>query len=284
MIRLRLKATYVPSDVVFATKPQLAVRMIERVIATAVPFQWVAATRSMVSPMLSGTYADPARATCSVSMPPVSFGPGGKPRAIAGTAAEIAKALGASDWQRLSAASGTKGPRLHDWYYLELADLGVEEFNDENHGLWTRGLLIRRNIADGDLAYFSTWCPAGTPIEILVRVECHRGRSRTVSTLPERVRSRPQRDQILAWLASPCLARHACLRHDGGDPAPGKQVAAQKNTPLHLIRWSIQEIRRVAHRLARRRIDPSYVIAWSLWRRAHQAAAQQSHLKRKFQL
>ena len=34
--------------------------------------------------------------------------------------------------------------------------------------------LIRRNIADGDLAYFSTWCPAGTPIDTLVSVEGHR--------------------------------------------------------------------------------------------------------------
>src|SRR5271165_6002947 len=91
----------------------------------------------------------------------------GKPQAIAGTAAKIAKALGASDWQRLSAGSGTKGPRLHDWCYLELADLEAEEFNVENHGLWTRGLLIRRNIADGDLAYFTTWCPAGTSIATL---------------------------------------------------------------------------------------------------------------------
>jgi SRSO17 transposase len=32
-------------------------------------------------------------------------------------------------------------------------------------------LLIRRNIADGDLAFFSTWCPPGTSIETLVRVE-----------------------------------------------------------------------------------------------------------------
>jgi len=46
----------------------------------------------------------------------------------------------------------------------------------------------------------------------------------------------------------------------------------------------IQEIRRIAHRLARKRIDPAYIIAWSLWRRAHQAAAQKSHLKQKLQL
>ncbi len=41
-------------------------------------------------------------------------------------------------------------------------------------GVWTRGLLIRRNIADGDLAFFSTWCPTGTSIETLVTVEGHR--------------------------------------------------------------------------------------------------------------
>src|SRR6201989_2506711 len=37
----RLKATYVPSDMVFATKPQLAARMIKQAIATSVPFRWV---------------------------------------------------------------------------------------------------------------------------------------------------------------------------------------------------------------------------------------------------
>jgi hypothetical protein len=45
---------------------------------------------------------------------------------------------------------------------------------DGAEGLWTRGLLIRRHRADGELAYFSTWCPAGTQIETLVAVEGHR--------------------------------------------------------------------------------------------------------------
>jgi hypothetical protein len=51
-----------------------------------------------------------------------------------------------------------------------------------------------------------------------------------------------------------------------------------------LICWSVQEIRRVACRLAQRRIQPAAVIAWSLWRRAQQAAAQQAHIKSKTQL
>jgi SRSO17 transposase len=75
---------------------------------------------------------------------------------------------------RLSAGDGTKGPRLHDWAYLELADLEAAEYGDDLSGLWTRGLLIRRSIADGELAFFSTWCPAGTGIETLVKVEGHR--------------------------------------------------------------------------------------------------------------
>jgi SRSO17 transposase len=82
--------------------------------------------------------------------------------------------LDASAWQRLSAGEGTKGPRLYDWAYLELADLDASEYDCGQSGPWTRGLLIRRNLADGECAYFTTWCPAGTGIETLVAVEGQR--------------------------------------------------------------------------------------------------------------
>jgi SRSO17 transposase len=39
----RLKTTYVPGDISFSTKPQLAAEMIERAVAAGVPFRWVAA-------------------------------------------------------------------------------------------------------------------------------------------------------------------------------------------------------------------------------------------------
>jgi len=51
-----------------------------------------------------------------------------------------------------------------------------------------------------------------------------------------------------------------------------------------LIRWSVQEIRRIAIRLAQRRINPAHVIAWSIWRRAHQAVARKAHVKQNMQL
>ena len=116
------------------------------------------------------------------------FNSWGKRRSVSGTAAEIASTRRSSDWKRLSAGDGTKGPRLHDWCYLELADLDAAQFNSANDGLWTRGLLIRRRIADDDLAFFTTWCPAGTAIETLdrwSRSKAIAGRSRTVLRLPK---------------------------------------------------------------------------------------------------
>lgn len=97
----------------------------------------------------------------------------GKP-AVFGTAGEIAQDLDPAAWHRLSAGEGTKGARLHDWAYLELADIEATDYGKGRKGVWTRGLLIRRHIADGELAFFTTWCPAGTGIDALVHVEGHR--------------------------------------------------------------------------------------------------------------
>ena len=170
----RLKATYVPSDVAFATKPQLAARMIERALAASVPFHWVAADTVYGVGDIERVLRRAGKGYVLGVNSGHWFGSWNKERPLGGSAAEIAGTLEPADWRRLSAGDGTKGPRLHDWVYLELADLEAEEFSDEDHGLWTRGMLIRRNIVDGDLAYFTTWCPAGTSIATLVSVEGHR--------------------------------------------------------------------------------------------------------------
>jgi SRSO17 transposase len=72
---------------------------------------------------------------------------------MAGTASAIAEDLPPTDWKRLSAGEGTKGPRFYDWAYVELADLEASQYDEAQSGLWTRGLLIRRGTADGALAF-----------------------------------------------------------------------------------------------------------------------------------
>src|SRR5487761_2422029 len=170
----RMAAAHVPDGTAFATKPGLATRMIARAIAGSVPFKWVAGDTVYGVGDIEQQLRQAGKGyVLGVSSAHV-FHSWGKPRSVSGTAAEIASTRRSSDWKRLSAGAGTKGPRLHDWCYLELADLGGEELNSASHGLWTRGLLIRRRIADGDLAFFTTWCPAATSIETLVAVEGHR--------------------------------------------------------------------------------------------------------------
>jgi SRSO17 transposase len=170
----RMAAAHVPEGTGFATKPAMALTMIERALATDVPFGWVAAD----SVYGVGDIEMALRRTCKGYVLGINanhyFGSwAGKP-AVAGTALEIAQGLDPSAWQRLSSGEGTKGARLHDWAYCELADLDAAEYDENRSGLWTRGLLIRRTIADGDLAFFSTWCPSGTDIATLVKVEGHR--------------------------------------------------------------------------------------------------------------
>src|SRR5215218_1566638 len=169
----RRAVAHVPEDVTFATKPQIARAMIERAIAADVLFAWVTADSiygvSEIEMMLrrqkgyvlgvSGTHQFNSWI--------------GKPE-IGGTAEEIAEELDESVWRRLSAGAGTKGERLYDWAYLELADLEADEYNESLPGVWTRGLLIRRSLTGGEFAFFTTWCPAGTPIGMLVAVEGRR--------------------------------------------------------------------------------------------------------------
>jgi SRSO17 transposase len=170
----RMATAHVPEVTRFATKPAIALAMIARAIDVDVPFAWVAAD----SVYGVGDVEIALRRAGKGYVLGVSanhpFRSWARPQPVGGTAKDIAESLAETAWQRLSAGEGTKGERLHDWAYLDLADLDADEYNDALTGLWTRGLLIRRNIADGDLAYFSTWCPAGTPIEKLVNVEGHR--------------------------------------------------------------------------------------------------------------
>jgi SRSO17 transposase len=171
----RLKAAHVPDEVGFATKPQIARRMIARAIAAKVPFSFVAADSVYGTGEIETVLRKAGKGYVLGVAANHVFNSWGKKQSVRSTAAKIAQSLPKNAWRRLSSGEGTKGSRLHDWAYLELADLDAGEYSSALTGKeWTRGLLIRRNIADGDLAFFSTWCPKGTPMKKLVLVEGHR--------------------------------------------------------------------------------------------------------------
>ena len=148
---------------------------------------------------------------------------------VAGTAEQIAKELDESAWQRLSAGAGTKGERLYDWAYCELADLEADEYNESLPGVWTRGLLIRRSLTDGELAFFTSWCPAGTPIETLVTVE---GRRWAIEDAFETAKTEVglAHNETRSWhgwhrhvsLVMLAFAMLAVIRHHANAPTPPK--------------------------------------------------------------
>jgi hypothetical protein len=148
--------------------------------------------------------------------------------------------------------------------------------------------LIRRRLLDGELAYFTTWCPQGTSMDALVRVEGARWRieegfetaNNELGLDHNESRSwhgwhRPVSLVMLAY------AVMGVVRHLAHAVLPPKTPTANS---AKLIRWSVQEIRRLALKLAQRRIPATHMLAWSVFRRAHQATARQSHLPRKMQL
>jgi SRSO17 transposase len=226
----------VPPEVGFATEPRLAGRMVERAIAAGVPFAWVAGDgvygvgefetalrRAGKGYVLGVNATQPFNAWI------------GKP-AVAGTAEEIARGLEPAAWRRLSAGEGTRGPRLSDWAYRELADLDADEYRRGATGVWTRGLLIRRSLADGECAYFTTWCPAGTTIETLVAVE---GRRWAIEDAFETAKTELGLDhhETRRWhgwhrhvsLVMLAFAMLAVIRHHANAPTPPK-------TPIRLAR------------------------------------------------
>ena len=170
----RLKAAHVPQDVGFATKPQIARAMIARAVATRVPFSFVAADSVYGTGDIETLLRKAGKGYVLGVASNHVFRSWDKKQLVGGTASKIAQDLPKKAWRRLSSGEGTKGPRLHEWAYVELADLDAGEYNSGLIGKWTRGLLIRRNIVNGDLAFFSTWCPKGTSMKKLVSVEGHR--------------------------------------------------------------------------------------------------------------
>ena len=154
----------VPEEVRFATKPQLARRMLERALDAGVPAAWVTGDTvyggdRRLRMWLEGRN-QPFVLAIKSNEPLWSDGEGGVRQR---PAARIAASLTDEDWQRLSAGDGAKGPRLYDWARAEL-------FRLPDPG-WNHWLLVRRSIDDPkDLAYYVCFGPADTSLEELVRV------------------------------------------------------------------------------------------------------------------
>ena len=157
--RGRCRAAGIGDDVAFATKPELARKMIERAVRAGVPFSWVAGDEVYGgNPRLRAWLEEQEipyvmAVACSEIIPMAAGGM---------RADDAAGLVPKGGWQRLSCADGSKGPRLYDWALIGAADPG-------HH------LLVRRSLVPGEkgqleLAFFRCWSPRPVALPELVAV------------------------------------------------------------------------------------------------------------------
>lgn len=148
----------------FRTKPQLARELIERALDDGVPARWVVADEVYGSDgKLRRALEDRGQAyvlavrsnETATTWPP--YGVPGQVRV-----AEVAAAVPADAWQRLSCGDGAQGPREYDWVLVPL--------RPALRAGWVHALLVRRHPKQTDeLAYFLVYAPQDTPLEEVVR-------------------------------------------------------------------------------------------------------------------
>jgi SRSO17 transposase len=159
----------IPEEVRFATKPELAARMLEQAFDADVPAGWVTGDsvyggarklrmflEARKRPFVLAVTGDEALWTDAGRGPEQA------------RARRLAKDLPPTAWRRLSAGTGSKGERLFDWALVPLYRL--QRTPEER--LWGHWLVVRRSIAAPEkLAFYVAFAPKdGTTLEGLVCV------------------------------------------------------------------------------------------------------------------
>jgi len=158
--RARCRAAGIPDKVPFQTKPQLALRMLERAHAVDGPVRWVLADEvyGKSEELRRGLEAQRQSYVLAVSCN-LGVRLAGQKAKEACRVDEVVAKLPAEAWQRLSAGEGSKGPRLYDWAWLEMecSDLPQE---------WKRFLLARRSLEKPEeIAYYFVYAPAAVTLQ-----------------------------------------------------------------------------------------------------------------------
>src|SRR3954466_14992357 len=270
--RDRCAAAGVPDDIVFATKPALATGLIRRAVAAGVPAGWVAGDEVYgADPTLRRTarrlglgYVLQVAANRRV---PTQAGPI--------RVDQLPALLPDRAWQKLSTGAGSKGHRIYSWAWIALEPEDAADTGPHH-------LLIRRNDATGELAYLRCYSPHPVPLRDLVGVAGQRWRIEESFPAAKGLTGLDQH-QVRRWTSWHRWTSLAMLAHAFLAVATAIERDAQP-TPTSLITLTVNEFRRLfdalllttGHTVAN-------LLAWSRWRRRHQARARDCHYRRREQ-
>ena len=181
----------VPAGVIFRTKPELALEMVANAVGERVPFRWVGGdsiygnsptfvqgVRDLGKWYVLDTSSEARVWTEEPEVIPAEKRPRpsrGRPHTqplVVGTSqpvSEVAAALPASAWRRITVAEGSQGPLVYEY-----AEIWVW-FSEEGLPGPRERLLVRRSLGqEPELKYHRAYAPADVPLLKLVQVRATR--------------------------------------------------------------------------------------------------------------
>jgi SRSO17 transposase len=158
----RCREAWVPAEVEFASKPQLAARMLWRTLDAGMKVSWVTGDT---------VYGSNPQLRAGLEARGQAYALGVRCHAwveVSGQRARVdrlAKGLSVAQWQPLSTGAGAKGPRLYEWAAVAVSSPAPAG--------WQRWLVVRRSLpgaaAQEKLAYFLIFAKTGTTLAEMVQ-------------------------------------------------------------------------------------------------------------------
>src|SRR5712691_8339142 len=260
----RCREAQVPAEVTFATKPELAQRMLERTLDSGLPAAWVAGDTVYGSSQKLRVSLETRKQAYALA---VACKEHVEVQGTRKRVDQVAHDIAREDWLELSAGTGSKGPRLFAWARIELAAPEISG--------WQHWLLVRRSLDEGtkpaEMAYVLVFAPTGTSLKEMVEAF---GARWTVEQCFEEGKGEVGLDEyeVRSWhgwyrhitLSMLAMASLAALRAKEGEDAPKTsgqapqmpepgvndpaQTQASSDLPV-MVPLSITEIRRLFFRL-----------------------------------
>lgn len=260
--RDRCSAAGVPQDVAFATKPTLAGRLIQTAREAHVPASWVAgdevygadtALRAAIASAGLGFVLAVAKTHT------VTTAVGRRRVADLAVRPDLA-------WNRMSAGTGTRGPRRFDWALIDAPDPGLTSNNGYT------GILVRRTItAEKDLTFYRVHAPTPVPLRAFVDVAGTRWRIEEAFASAKELTGLDEH-QVRSWTSWRRWTLLAMLAH-----AFLSVMALHATTDEGLVPLTRNEIRRLLTNALLSPVNSIVRYAWSWWRRRHQTIARGCH-------
>jgi SRSO17 transposase len=262
----------IPSQVLFASKPQLAGELLERAHAAGIHAAFAAGDevyggrelRRRIRQLAMG-YVLAVRANHTLATSP----------GHTVTAAAAAALIPARAWQRMRTGQGTKGARHYDWAMLEVTSDDTPGGHEDGHS----ALLIRRHRYTGTLSFYRCWTPRPAALSQLIAVAVLRWRIEEDHQIAKQATGLDA-GQVIRWkswhrwtaiclLAYIYLAIAAAVQRQH-DPSPELAELIPITAPelLRLLRGTV---------IPPPRRDQAHKLHWSFWRRRHQHRARRAH-------